>query len=101
MASVRKDSVRSPHQCEAANLVTSSLYRASQLRKRFAKLGGRTADDSLEHRHHAPDLDCPSVYAPPRSPYVNSKVSPKAAPTPSSRSVHVEPLSGAEVGVVN
>jgi len=40
--------VRSPHQCEAANLVASSLYRASQLWKRFAKLRGRTADDSLE-----------------------------------------------------
>ena len=40
--------MRSPHQCEAANLVASSLYRASQLWKRFAKLRGRTADDSLE-----------------------------------------------------
>ena len=42
--------MRSPHQCKAANLVafSFSLHRASQLRKRFAKLRGRAADDSLK-----------------------------------------------------
>src|SRR4029077_5921113 len=40
--------VRSPHQCKAANLAASSLYRAPQFRKRFAKLRGRATDDSLK-----------------------------------------------------